>query len=113
MDERNTDEGITHEERETLRISIRLKALLDERGLTQKDLAEMTGIRPAAISALSRSFVERLNIDHMERIVNALELNDLNELITLELESELWNMSTRPEQAAYLQAKKDGEIVDH
>lgn len=94
------------EEREPLRISIKLKNILTSRNITQKELAEITGIRPAAISALTRSYVERLNIDHLERIVNALELDNINDLITLELESELWNMTNRKEQQEYLDEKK-------
>lgn len=69
---------------EIVGIKIRLKDLLEERGLTQKQLHDMTGIRPAAISALARGYVERLTIDHLVRIANALELGSINELISFE-----------------------------
>ena len=51
--------------------------------MTQKQLAEKTGIRPAAISSLTRGYVERLNIDHLERICDSLEIYDMNKLLSI------------------------------
>lgn len=65
------------------KIKIKLKELLESRGMNQKELAEITNIRPAAISSLARGYIERLNIDHLERIANALEIDDINDLISL------------------------------
>lgn len=65
-----------------VKLRLRFKDIIDERGMTQTELAEMTGIRPAAISALVRGYVERLTIDHLERIGTALEITDVNDLIT-------------------------------
>lgn len=59
---------------------------MDERGLTQRELSELADVRQASISALSRGFVSRVDIGHIERLVNALGLTDINELITLEEE---------------------------
>ncbi|MET3507639.1 helix-turn-helix domain-containing protein [Halalkalibacter oceani] len=66
-----------------IKVEIRLKDVLESRGITQKELAQKTGIRPAAISSLVRGYIERLNIDHIERIAEALEIEDINDLITL------------------------------
>ncbi|MED4017018.1 helix-turn-helix transcriptional regulator [Sutcliffiella cohnii] len=70
-----------------MKVELRVKEALEERGMTQKALADITGIRPAAISQLVRSYIERLNLDHIERIANALEIKDINELITLKEEN--------------------------
>jgi transcriptional regulator with XRE-family HTH domain len=51
--------------------------------MTQKQLAEITGIRPSAISNLCRGFIDRITIDHLERIAKALDIRDINELITI------------------------------
>ncbi|UOQ48139.1 helix-turn-helix transcriptional regulator [Gracilibacillus caseinilyticus] len=67
-------------------LEIKIGSELKKRGLTQKDLAELTGIRPNAISNLVRGFVERITIDHLERIAKALEVDDINELLTLHIE---------------------------
>lgn len=64
-------------------VELRLGTVLTERGLTQKELAEKTGIRPAAISQLCRGFVDRLNLDHIARIATTLGIDDINELVTL------------------------------
>lgn len=64
-------------------IRIQLKQLLADKDMTQKQLAERTGIRPAAISSLTRGYVERLNIDHLERICDSLEIYDMNKLLKI------------------------------
>lgn len=66
-----------------MKIELRIKEAIESRGLTQKAIAEMTNIRPAAISQLVRGYVERLNLDHLQRIAEALEIEDINELITI------------------------------
>ena len=66
-----------------MRVELRIKEALEQRNLTQKAIAEMTDIRPAAISQLARGYVERLNLDHIQRIAVALKIEDINELITL------------------------------
>ena len=63
---------------------IKLGDQLERRGMSQKELAELTGIRPNAISNLVRGFVERITINHIERIASALDISDINELLTLE-----------------------------
>lgn len=76
------------ENKEVLRVVLKLGRLLEERGMTQKELAELTGIRPNAISMLARGYIERLNLDHIERIANALNIANINELLSLETDSE-------------------------
>lgn len=70
----------------SVKFKIRLEEVLREREMTQKDLHELTGIRPAAISALTRGVIERVNINHIVRIANALEITDIRELLTFEEE---------------------------
>lgn len=67
-----------------IKVHLKLKETLEKRGINQSQLAQLTGIRPAAISNLSRGFVERLNLDHVQRIAQALKITDINEIITLE-----------------------------
>lgn len=73
---------------EPLRAVLKIRHVIEQRGLTQKDLAEMTDIRPNAISMLARGYVERLNLDHIERIATALHITDINELVELMPEGE-------------------------
>lgn len=66
------------------KIKIKLKELLIARNMTQSQLAELADVRPNAISNLCRGYVDRLSIEHLEKICEALQLNDVNELIQLE-----------------------------
>lgn len=51
--------------------------------LTQKDLAEATGIRPSTINEWYHEIVPRLNVDHIDKICEALDcsITDLLEYI--------------------------------
>lgn len=60
-----------------------LSRLLGERRWTQKDLAEATGIRPSTINEWYHELVVRLNVDHIDKICEALDcsITDLLEYI--------------------------------
>lgn len=60
-------------------IRILLSTRLGERRWTQADLARATGIRPATINDLYHEFAERVNLEHLDLICEALdcELTDL------------------------------------
>ena len=64
-------------------VKIHLSRLLGEKRWTQKDLAEATGIRPSTINEWYHEFVPRLNVDHIDKICEALDctITDLLEYI--------------------------------
>jgi putative transcriptional regulator len=66
------------------RIVITLDKVLAERNKTQKELAEITGIRPAAISELYNNQRKSINKEHLEKIVDALAIDDIRKLIAIE-----------------------------
>lgn len=66
------------------RIKIKLKELLVEKNMTQSELALEANIRPNAISNLCRGYVDRLSIEHLEKICETLELESINQLIEIE-----------------------------
>ena len=68
------------------KIKIKLDEILKERNMKQSQLAELAEIRPNAISNLCRGYVDRLSIEHLEKICNALNLSSISELIELENE---------------------------
>lgn len=74
-----------------VRLVIHLKQRMAERGITQMELSEKSGVRQATISQLSRGHIERLHVPSIEKIAQALELDDITQLITFELESEIMN----------------------
>lgn len=60
-------------------IRIQLSKLLGEKRLTQADIARMTGIRAGTINDLYHEIAERVNLEHLDLICEALgcELSDL------------------------------------
>ena len=61
-------------------IRILLSAKLGELRWTQADLARATGIRPNTINELYHELVERVNLEHLDLICEALNCK-LDELI--------------------------------
>lgn len=60
-------------------IRILLSTRLGERRWTQADLARATGIRPSTINDMYHEIAERVNLEHLDLICEALdcELSDL------------------------------------
>jgi len=61
-------------------IKILLSTKLGERRWTQADLARKTGIRPPTINELYHEICDRVNLDHLDRICEALEC-DLTDIL--------------------------------
>ncbi len=64
-------------------IKFTVKVMLAKRDMTQKQLAELTGIRPPTISMMCLSTIERLQVEYIDRICKVLECQpgDLMEYI--------------------------------
>ena len=60
-------------------VRILLSTRLGERRWTQADLARKTGIRPTTINDMYHEIAERVNLEHLDLICEALdcELSDL------------------------------------
>ena len=54
-------------------IKFKVKVMLAIREMTQKDLAEKTGIRPPTISAICTNTIKHLPIDALNKICAALD----------------------------------------
>ncbi|MCO5475209.1 helix-turn-helix transcriptional regulator [Enterococcus gallinarum] len=67
-------------------VRIRLKELLDERNIKQKDLSIKSGIRESTISDICRGAKTVINFKHLARIADALEITEITELIELKPE---------------------------
>jgi putative transcriptional regulator len=64
-------------------IRIYLSKLLGERRMTQKDLAMKTGIRANTINEMYHELCERVNLEHLDKICEALDckLTDLMDYV--------------------------------
>lgn len=54
-------------------IKFKVKVMLAIRGMTQKELAERTGIRPPTVSAICVGSVKHLPVDALEKICEVLD----------------------------------------
>ena len=79
-------------------IEIKVKNALDERGIKQKELAEMAGIRESTISDIVRGSRTVINFEHLAKIATALEISDIRELITLKKVEDLSPLSIEMKQ---------------
>lgn len=61
-----------------------MKEALESRKLSQKKLAEMSGIRESTISDIVRGTRTVINFEHLSEIAEALEVTDIRELIDFE-----------------------------
>lgn len=64
-------------------IKFTVKVMLAKREMTQKQLAELTSIRPPTISMMCLSTIERVQVEYIDRICQVLECQpgDLMEYI--------------------------------
>ena len=54
-------------------VKFKVKVMLAMREMTQKELAEKTGIRPPTISAICTGTIKHLPVDVLERICDVLD----------------------------------------
>ena len=54
-------------------IKFKVKVMLAVRGMTQKELAEKTGIRPPTVSAICVGSVKHLPVEALDKICKALD----------------------------------------
>ena len=65
-------------------VKLKEKDALEKRELSQKRLAEMSGIRESTISDIVRGTRTVINFEHLSKIAEALEITDIRELIDFE-----------------------------
>lgn len=64
-----------------MKVKIKLKEILEERSMTQKQLASLSGIRESTISEIARGTRTVINIKHLENIAMTLEITDIRDII--------------------------------
>ena len=64
-----------------LYLNIKIKQLLKEKGISQKELAERTGLREATISELANNRRDVINKQHLLLIMEELNIDDLNDIV--------------------------------
>lgn len=64
-------------------VKLRLKEILIEKQITQKELANMSGLRPNTISDMVRNNRTCVNIKNLEKVCDALKIKDIREILIL------------------------------
>lgn len=72
-------------------VKLKVKEILEERKITQKKLAEVSGICESTISDIVRGARTVINFEHLSKIAEALEITDIRELIDFENTSKVRN----------------------
>ncbi|GAA4717566.1 helix-turn-helix domain-containing protein [Brevibacillus fulvus] len=66
-----------------MKVVLCVRELLEKHNLTQQELSSMTGIAQSTISPMVRNIKERVDLDHIRRIAEALNIRDMNEIIRI------------------------------
>lgn len=82
-----------------MRVKILLSRKLGEMRWTQADLARATGIRPSTINEWYHELAERVNLEHLALICEALNC-DLQDILVLIPDSEPKNQMKKEKSAA-------------
>ncbi|BFH69401.1 hypothetical protein J27TS7_02950 [Paenibacillus dendritiformis] len=67
-----------------LRLAIKLKEVLKERGITQKQLEVLSGVPQSKISVMCNNKLQELNMGNIEKIAHALDIKDISALLQFE-----------------------------
>lgn len=65
-------------------LKTRIKEILTEREMTQKELAGLTGLRENTISDITKNTRDSINREHIGKIAAALNIEDPNEILYFE-----------------------------
>lgn len=66
-----------------MELTVKLKGILEKRDLTQKQLAEMTGLTATVISEIATNRRISINREHITKIIQTLEITDMNEIFEI------------------------------
>lgn len=64
-------------------VHVKIKELLIKHNISLRELSRLTDIRHAALSELANNKRQNINFGHIERIAEALDIEDIREIIDL------------------------------
>lgn len=66
-----------------MELTVKLKEVLNERGMSQVELAEKTGLTRTVISELATNRRISVNREHITKVIQTLEITDMNEIFEI------------------------------
>lgn len=70
-------------ENDTFKVEILINDLLAERKMSLRELARLSGIEPSNLSNLANGKRKKVYLEHIERVADALEIDDISKIIRL------------------------------
>lgn len=65
-------------------VKLKVRDVIESRNIKQKELAELSGIKESTISDIVRGTRTVINFEHLSKIVEALDITDIRDLIDFE-----------------------------
>ncbi|MBP3041039.1 helix-turn-helix transcriptional regulator [Bacillaceae bacterium Marseille-Q3522] len=65
------------------KVEIQINEILKKYDLSLNQLSLLADVRRATLSELANGKRQRIQLEHIEKIANALEIDDINEIITI------------------------------
>jgi DNA-binding Xre family transcriptional regulator len=66
------------------RIIVTLDKHLKSKNIMQKEFAEEAGLRPATVSQLINNKYDRIQLSHLQKVMETLNIKDFNDILKLE-----------------------------
>ncbi|MCB5953950.1 helix-turn-helix domain-containing protein [Enterococcus sp. CWB-B31] len=66
-----------------IKVEVLINKLLAERNMSLRELARLSGIEPSNLSNLANGKRKRIYLEHIERIADALEIDDISKILKL------------------------------
>lgn len=70
-------------ENREFKVELLINDLLAERSMSLRELARLSGIEPSNLSNLANGKRERIYLEHIERVADALEITDISKIMKL------------------------------
>lgn len=65
------------------KVKVLINDLLAERQMSLRELARLSGIEPSNLSNLANGKRKKIYLEHIERIADALEIDDISRILKL------------------------------
>lgn len=65
------------------RVKLKLYKLIDEKNISMRELSRRADVRPEALNELANQQRQNINFAHIERIAEALNVDDIRKIIDL------------------------------
>ncbi|MGX7210271.1 helix-turn-helix domain-containing protein [Enterococcus innesii] len=69
------------------KVEVLINDLLAERQMSLRELARLSGIEPSNLSNLANGKRKKIYLEHIERIADALEIDDVSRILRLTKDS--------------------------